>query len=248
MNGSVLLYLPSRFLLFSTIFRRKKVMRIKISSQLRSSLLLLALSLVSLCLSLRLFFIIRRSLREDGEGPWKNIESQFYREYAFDQDIYPGFLPIVSGNPVEMILEESVHYSIDNVESQEEWIYTSPFGTGSYRPDGDYTSTFATMFHQLHCLRMFRTHITNPAAHIGHSRHCLNYLRQNALCAADTTLEPGDFTQRNFTIERQGSSRTCQDWRIVYSELQKNWVEWYRFMAASNISISEVEKASERGV
>ncbi len=67
------------------------------------------------------------------------------------------------------------------------------------------------MFHELHCLRAMRNTIEIGWKTIGHSRqahilHCFNYLRQWTLCAADVTLEPGDFFKRGISprVEPEG--------------------------------------------
>ncbi|KAK4182494.1 hypothetical protein QBC35DRAFT_395880 [Podospora australis] len=65
-----------------------------------------------------------------------------------------------------------------------------------------------SMYHQLHCIDMLRIHITGQGSHDhsheasnarregqgipqgGHLIHCLDYLSQAVMCAADDTIEP----------------------------------------------------------
>ena len=140
--------------------------------------------------------------------------------------------------PVFMQVEESVHYSIDDLEAGDEWIYSSPFGAGSYR-EGPGNLTFAVdVFHHLHCLRYIRAALVkqdighDPIVHIN---HCLSYMREAVLCTADTTLEPGDFTTRNFTEQRTGATHECRDWRQLYKQIEDNWNNWYHFIKTSGL-------------
>jgi hypothetical protein len=137
-----------------------------------------------------------------------------------------------------MVVEESVHYSITAPEAMNEWLYNSPLGTGSARLGPNKRGFFISMFHELHCFRLMRTALVSAPKPglIDHSFHCLNYLRQSALCASDTTLEPGDFMQRDFTLDRIGATHVCRDWDAIYEDVRINWVEWYLYLQDRNIS------------
>ena len=137
-----------------------------------------------------------------------------------------------------MVVEESVHYPITDPEAMDEWLYNSPFGMGSVRLGPNNRGFFISMFHELHCLRLMRTALasTPKPSLIDHSFHCLNYLRESALCASDTTLEPGDFMQRDFTVDRLGATHICRDWGAIYEDVRINWVEWYLYLQDRNIS------------
>jgi hypothetical protein len=37
-----------------------------------------------------------------------------------------------------------------------------------------------------------------------------------SLCASDLTLEPGDFTKRNFSDDPFGAIHECVDWTVAY--------------------------------
>jgi hypothetical protein len=123
-----------------------------------------------------------------------------------------------------MVVEESVHYSLTDPEGSTEWLYTSPPGTGSVRFGTENRTFFVSMFHQLHCLRGFQRYLLG-GKHLdkGHLQHCFNYVRQQILCHADLTLEPGDFATRNFSESRVGATHTCQDWEAVYDYMTVNW-------------------------
>ena len=67
----------------------------------------------------------------------------------------------------------------------------------------------------------------NPGwAHIHHVRHCLGYLRTSILCRPDLTLEPGDFTQRDFDVDWVGETHSCRDHSVIYDFLDKNFDDW----------------------
>ncbi|KAK2041680.1 hypothetical protein LZ31DRAFT_448567, partial [Colletotrichum somersetense] len=65
--------------------------------------------------------------------------------------------------------------------------------------DGNVEFYGVSMYHQLHCLTMIRKYFTNLttvndgnrlASHEDHLLHCIDYLSQAAVCAADDTIEP----------------------------------------------------------
>lgn len=80
------------------------------------------------------------------------------------------------------------------------------------------------MFHQLRCLDVIRKRIINPLAHISEAvpdellHHCINYIRQMALCRVDVTLEqtyaPPTGVKNNAQI--------CNNWERVYEEQKIN--------------------------
>lgn len=128
-----------------------------------------------------------------------------------------------------MIDEESVHYPLLGYASDSEWFSLAHLGGASgYVRLGPKDRTFVvSMFHQMHCLRVLNLAFTKAKlATPGHLHHCLNYLRQGALCHADISLEPGDFEQRNFTRQRTGATHTCKDWSKVYPIVEQNFSRW----------------------
>lgn len=57
-----------------------------------------------------------------------------------------------------------------------------------------------------------------------HVRHCFNLLRQAVLCAADTTLDPLDFSRDGKVIgaDGLGTAHVCRDWTKVYDFVWEN--------------------------
>jgi len=91
---------------------------------------------------------------------------------------------------------------------------------------GESNRYVVTMFHQLHCMRYFRGAFQKGMTEEGlklneeqqeHIPHCLNYLIQGILCAADTTLE----WQKEPYVLGTGPfvNHTCRDWTKVYKAL-----------------------------
>ena len=81
----------------------------------------------------------------------------------------------------------------------------------------------------MHCLRMINRAFTkSTGATLPHLWHCLNYLRQSILCSPDLTLEPGDFEQRDFEVERGNGLHVCNNWDQVYQMLDENILDWNR--------------------
>lgn len=94
------------------------------------------------------------------------------------------------------------------------------------------------VYHNLHCLNALRgvyyasldgTLSHRSDNHSGmhnakHVRHCLDYLRQSAICAADTNLEPIDMEEAaksgDILVTGWGYHRTCRNIESV-----REWAE-----------------------
>lgn len=91
-----------------------------------------------------------------------------------------------------------------------------------------------TMWHQLHCIRILRTAFmpSSPGVkdeHLHyHVHHCLDRFRQHWLCDADLTLEPSNFMTANFSDVRVHPPRKCNNWQALYSNTERNFVDWRR--------------------
>jgi len=143
-----------------------------------------------------------------------------------------------------MAVEESVHYDLLAPEAESEWLWTASVGDGHVRIGREERMFAVAMFHELHCLRGIRNAIekgwnTISKARQNHILHCYNYLRQWTLCSADATLEPGDFTTRNFTAQRVGATHTCVDWMPSYEVMKEKWMEWDRFRIEHGIPVHD---------
>ena len=153
---------------------------------------------------------------------------------AYVGDDYPTWYGLDIGT-VEMTFEETVHYPLSGAQAETEWNTLRRMDShhGYIRLGPDKRVLAVAMFHELHCVNTLRKALVDRTHTEGsdhHVQHCLNYLRQLFLCSADSTLEPYDFTNRDFENERLGVTRQCRDWSIVYEETQRNYVEWLEWL------------------
>ncbi|KAI0295628.1 hypothetical protein B0F90DRAFT_1749919 [Multifurca ochricompacta] len=146
-------------------------------------------------------------------------------------------LPIDLLPSVGLVAEESVHFALDTPEAYEEWMHYLPPGAGVVRLGPENRAFIVGMFHELHCLQYLRDEVVAVEPVWPHVQHCMNLLRRAVLCDADTTLEPGDFTERDFTSDRLGQYHVCRDWGAVYDQMAVNWVEWWKYGKAHNITV-----------
>ncbi|KAF9492073.1 hypothetical protein BDN71DRAFT_1235396 [Pleurotus eryngii] len=162
------------------------------------------------------------------------------RTYSYIGDDYPEFWGIDLGNPVAMTTEESEHYPVHGLDAEEEWASTASAGFGYVRLGEEYRAFAVNVFHQLHCLRAIRDALAHPGnrspAIDGHFQHCLNFIRQFALCSPNLTLEPADALNRDFATQRSGAVQVCKDWRKLYDHMSDNWASWKEFQNRTQYS------------
>lgn len=134
--------------------------------------------------------------------------------------------------------ESSEFYPLNGTKA---WHSMTPYrGWVRLGPRG--RSFAVSMYHQLHCLDGIRSALvtvheaSNKASPevvsiFGHVDHCFNFLRQNLLCSADTTLEHE--TTRSWpdgTIEKgttsDGVPNRCRDWSHVHRWVKDNNDQW----------------------
>jgi hypothetical protein len=163
-------------------------------------------------------------------------------------DDHPPFSPLKLEKKVEMVVEESVHYyAAGGGGSGDEWEYQRGFGfDGAARLGADNRTFAVSLYHQEHCLLYFHAQLTgtdrdddadsdSSSSRFAHHQHCLNYLRQQALCHPDLTLEPGDFATRDFDVDRVGQTHVCRDFDAAWDYNTGRWLEWYDFLKDSRI-------------
>ncbi|KAJ7454746.1 hypothetical protein FB451DRAFT_652612 [Mycena latifolia] len=191
--------------------------------------LLVSLSLVSIFFTYTLFDYVRTVAMQVPLPLGKEYqEIRDPNSYSYIGDDFPPMLPGVPlGETVNMVVEESVHYSL-SPDAKAAWYAAFPDGVGSVRLGLHHRTFFVSMYHEIHCLQQFRDTLVEPNPRVpwGHLHHCLNYLRERALCQADLTLEPGDFATRNFAQDRVGATHVCRDWDAVISTVDGNWNDW----------------------
>ena len=156
-----------------------------------------------------------------------------------------------------------------NGNGKDEWEYQRGFGFDGAARLGAHNRTFAvSLYHQEHCLLYFHAQLTERTStnlkpesdsdsdsdsstttrtmpvggRSAHHQHCLNYLRQQALCHPDLTLEPGDFAaaktmpRRDFEVDRVGETHVCRDFDAAWDYNTERWLEWYDFLKDGRIT------------
>jgi len=141
-------------------------------------------------------------------------------------------LPLPSTQGILMTVEDTDHFRLFGERADSEWLAVRPENDG-YVHFGEERRIFATaLAHEMHCIRILRLAVATPMrdkAHSEHTIHCLNYLRQYALCNAGLTLEKFDPLESNFTSDRDhfGETHVCRkDWKVAYDEYAKKTKEW----------------------
>lgn len=140
-----------------------------------------------------------------------------------------------------MVVEESVHYPVLGPASDKEWFSVTSSSYRYIRLGPEHRLFHAAMAHELHCLRMLNLAFGNTSfPDTGHIQHCLNRIRQSILCDSDLTLEPGNFEERDFTLERVGATHVCQDWAILYDIMDENTISWLNATQVRTFHLSRI--------
>ncbi|EMD36960.1 hypothetical protein CERSUDRAFT_95228 [Gelatoporia subvermispora B] len=167
-------------------------------------------------------------------------------DYTWEANDHPPYLPLDLGAPVALTLEDSRHYALDTPDAPAEYRSLYPGdGLGFVRLGPQRRFFGLAMYHQLHCLDSLRgailgTHHMRSGGgekekrDVEHSAHCLNYLRQSILCAADVTLEPEVVRGSEDVEEGLGVTHVCRDWSRVYDFAERNWQEWVAWQDGQN--------------
>ncbi|KAI0700859.1 hypothetical protein C8T65DRAFT_709614 [Cerioporus squamosus] len=155
--------------------------------------------------------------------------------YTYLEDDVPEYFPLLHPRPhVVMSIEESVRYGISEPQSYLEWLWTSTADDdGNVHFGPTHRFGVPSLTHQQHCLRGLRAMLADvdrlEGHDLHHAEHCLSFLREHTLCAADVTLEPGDAFERNFTAERVMNDRRCLDAEAFYASMWGQWTRWSEF-------------------
>ncbi|KAH9945106.1 uncharacterized protein BXZ73DRAFT_73310 [Epithele typhae] len=140
---------------------------------------------------------------------------------------FPQFLPLPNEPKVFVPFEDTVHYLPIGNDSEMAWRSASSAGYGYVRLGPEDRVFVTSMFHELHCLRMLnRAYSPSRGVPLGHIGHCLNYIRQEVLCAPDLALEPPDLEERDFSVERTNGVHACKNWDPIYHLMDSNYHDW----------------------
>ncbi|TCD63421.1 hypothetical protein EIP91_005421 [Steccherinum ochraceum] len=189
----------------------------------------LACTVVLLCNIVQVVFWMKASRKRPCEDTAAvHLPSLDSDAYTWEGDDFPPYLPLQFGSPVELTLQNSVHYALDSPEADAEYQSLYPGTQLGFVHLGPHKRFFGlSMFHQFHCLDSLRKAILGRGHHAStnhssedpsvHAAHCLDYLRQTILCAADVTLEPEVPVEGSRDVgEGVGVRHVCRDWSKVY--------------------------------
>jgi len=146
-------------------------------------------------------------------------------QWSYIGDDHPQTWPRPHRDPVLLKRENTIRYQVDKEGADEEWARLYP-NNGIVTLGANKRPFMVSMFHQLRCLDIIRQTIVHSAAENGtqhesnhlsewqgsvpseEAQHCVGYLRQMALCRANTQIEP----IMTFT----SVPHTCNDWTVAY--------------------------------
>ena len=167
-----------------------------------------------------------------------------YLHTAWVGDDFPPTLEseIDLGLPVALTLEDSRHFPLSGEDADAEWESIYPSNSAGFVRLGPSKRFFGlSMYHQIHCLDSLRYAILgreHPAKRmrkdVPHPQHCLNYLRQTILCAADLTLEPEVQPESQDVGEGLFATHICKDWSKVHEFVEFNSEDYEKWHNTSS--------------
>ncbi|KAI0325286.1 hypothetical protein GY45DRAFT_1261108 [Cubamyces sp. BRFM 1775] len=163
-------------------------------------------------------------------GTSQKLPASTRREFSYRGHDHPQLVPLEEGIPTVLVaMEETVHYPPLGNRSDAEWLSMAMPAFGYVRLGPEDRTFSLSMFHELHCLRVINLAFARDQLsfiNLGHMKHCLNYLRQSALCAPDLALEPGEFEKKDFDVERTHGVHECNDWETVFRFHTQDYKRW----------------------
>ncbi|KAI1794463.1 hypothetical protein LXA43DRAFT_142224 [Ganoderma leucocontextum] len=187
----------------------------------------------ALWLNLRVYHAIRASVAITRDS---FVQEWHEQDFSYLEDDRPlTFLP-PSRHPrnVALVTEETYHYWPN---TPQDWESMTPAGSKGFVRLGPQNRLFGvSMYHQLHCLGRLQQATAEDFDSAeprkldgGEVHHCLNYLRQTLLCAANVRLEPLTRDRGSGALKTDGIGleHRCRDWTVVRREVEANF-EWWR--------------------
>lgn len=136
--------------------------------------------------------------------------------------------------------QDSIHYPILGETAALQWVTTDPPGAGGVRLGPQHRLLYMATYHYMHCLRSIRWYLSDPVNdNVKHLQHCFNYLRQEALCHADITLEE-PWKELGWKPGRTNAVRLCSDWNGLFDEMDHNSQLWKEILNSNDTIMSIV--------
>jgi hypothetical protein len=142
---------------------------------------------------------------------------------AYRGSDFPSSWDIGPLEQVHVMLDDSVRYDLDTDLGVAEWASLFPPEDGAIRLGPDGRPFGLSMFHELRCIDTIRDALATggDAPHAKpHVQHCMDYLRQAALCRGDLTLQ--NLRRIDAHVSDWFTTYECKDWTAVYEAVAKN--------------------------
>ncbi|EJD50121.1 hypothetical protein AURDEDRAFT_112273 [Auricularia subglabra TFB-10046 SS5] len=153
------------------------------------------------------------------------------RRYSYTGPDHPETLPVPPSRPVAMFDHNTVHLQMT---AAREWAAQAP-GGGLVFLGPSRRPFMVAMMHQLRCLDIVRRAVlegpsSNNTDLMRQTRHCMNYLRQMALCHTSTRLEWVTSVTPSGSVWQE--DYVCRDWSTAYDTVKGNHADYARWSAA----------------
>jgi hypothetical protein len=138
---------------------------------------------------------------------------------------FPWSWNIDPSEKVHMLLDDSVHYDLGSPRGIAEWKSLFPPHDGAIRLGPDARPFGLSMFHELACVDTLRDALVSDDTDMKpferpNVDHCMNYLRQAALCRGDLTLQ--NLRRVDNHVTDWFTTYECKDWSAVYDAIARN--------------------------
>lgn len=141
---------------------------------------------------------------------------------------HPQTLSVPASQPVALFDHNTVHLKM---EAAHEWAAQAP-GDGLVFLGPRRRPFMVAMMHQLRCLDVVRRAVVegpydNTTGPVRQTRHCMNYLRQMALCHTSTRVECVTAVDPAGAVWQ--GDYVCRDWSVVYDAVKANQEDYARW-------------------
>ncbi|KAI0719394.1 hypothetical protein C8T65DRAFT_54244 [Cerioporus squamosus] len=185
-------------------------------------------------ISVALFFISVTLFTVGRISKHERADAEQAHQHTYRGRDYPRAWLLPPLAPVHLSHEDSVHYSLETDLGVAEWNATLPSGGAVIHLGPDGRPFTVSMFHQLRCLDIIRDVVveyyldSSPDARPGNHKlvqHCMNYLRQTAMCRGDLHIETVR-APSGPTVTVSAVTHSCKDWTAVYKAAEENYREF----------------------
>lgn len=164
---------------------------------------------------------------EVGLYAYLEYQESHSRRYSYSGTDHPQTLSVTASHPVALFDHNTVHLKM---EAAHEWAAQTP-GDGLVFLGPNRRPFMVAMMHQLRCLDVVRRAVLegpyeNTTGPVAQARHCMNYLRQMALCHTSTRVEWVTSVDPSGSVWQE--DYVCRDWSVVYDAVKANQGDYVR--------------------